>query len=312
MKPLRLIPLCFVAGTLLLPAADPALLSLVPAGVKTIAGIDADRAKNSAFGQKLMAQLREDGKEFQEFLALTGFDPRRDIREVVVAGSEDRKNGLVLIRGNFDPARIKAAMLAHGAAATQYQGVEVWTSGGKNRGGAIAVLTSTLAVGGSDEMVKAALDRRAAAGTALPAALAARINDWSGRHDGWFVSSGPLGPNAAKMGTLNGAANFSVDSILEAAAGVRFHTDIDVAAETLMRSAQDAVALADVVRFLASMVRMNAGQKGVDESALKVLDTLQVTTAGSVTRISLTVPEQILEQIFERQRSRSPHAAAVR
>lgn len=56
MKPLRLIPLCFVAGTLLLPAADPALLSLVPAGVKTIAGIDADRAKNSAFGQKLMAQ----------------------------------------------------------------------------------------------------------------------------------------------------------------------------------------------------------------------------------------------------------------
>lgn len=300
------------AGALMLPAADPALLSLVPAGAKMIAGIDADRAKNSVFGQRLMAQIREDNKGFQEFLAQTGFDPRRDIREVVVAGTEDKKQGIVLIRGAFDTAKIKAAMLAHGVAATQYQGVELWSGAGKRSDGAIAVLTSTLAVGGSDEMVKAALDRRTASGTAIPAALAARINDWSGRYDAWFVSTGPLGPNATKMGTLNGAANFSVESILEAAAGARFRADIDIAAETIMRSAPDATAMADVVRFLVSMVRMNAGKKGVDEDVLKVLDSLQVSTAGAIARVSVTVPEQTLEKVFERKQSRTPRPVAAR
>ncbi|NWF84829.1 MAG: hypothetical protein HXY18_13485 [Bryobacteraceae bacterium] len=312
MKLLRRTLLSFAAGALMLPAADPALLSLAPAGAKMIAGIDADRAKNSPFGQRLMAQIREDDKGFQEFLAQTGFDPRRDIREVVVAGTEDKKQGIILIRGTFDTAKIKAAMLAHGAAATQYQGVEIWSGGGKKNEGAIAILTATLAIGGSDEMVKAALDRRAASGPAIAPALAAKINDWSSRYDAWFVSTGPLGPNATKMGTLNGAANFSVDSILEAAAGARFLADIDVAAETVMRSAQDAAALADVIRFLASMVRMNAGQNGVDENVLRVIDTLQVSTADAVTRVSVTVPEQTLEKVFERKQSRTPRAVAAR
>lgn len=310
MKLLRRTLLSLAAGALMLPAADPALLSLVPEGAKMIAGIDADRAMNSAFGQKLMAQIREDDRGFQEFLAQTGFDPRRDIREVVVAGTEDKKQGIVLIRGAFDTAKIKAALLAHGAAAVQYQGVEIWSGAGKKSDGAIAILTSTLAVGGSDEMVKAALDRRAASGAAIPTALAAKINDWSSRYDAWFVSSGPLGTKATKMGTLNGAANFPVESILEAAAGLRFHSDLDVAAEMVMRSAQDATALADVIRFLASMVQMNAGQKGVDENTLKVLNTLQVSTAGAVASITLTVPEQTLEKMLERKRTRAPRAAA--
>ena len=71
-----------------------------------------------------------------------------------------------------------------------------------------------------------------------------------------------------------------------------------------MRSSQDATALADVVRFLASMVRMNAGQHGIDDGALKVLDTLQVTTSGATTRVSLTVPEESLQKVLERKGSR--------
>jgi hypothetical protein len=54
------------------------------------------------------------------------------------------------------------------------------------------------------------------------------------------------------------------------------------------------------------MVRMNAGKEGVDENAIKILDTLQVTTAGSVARVTITVPEQSLEKVFERKhRSRA-------
>jgi hypothetical protein len=307
MKLLRRTFLSLAAGALMLPAVDPALINMVPADAKMIAGVDVDRAKNSAFGQKLMAQIREDEKGFQEFLAATGFDPRRDMREVVVAGSDEKKHGLVLMRGTFDMAKLRAAFLAKGAKPTSYQGVELWGEAKEgNAEGVVSILSATLAVAGTEDLVKAAIDRRVASASALAGPIATKINDWSGRYDAWFVSTGPLGPSASKMGTLNGAANFSVDSIQEAAAGVRFRADLDVAAETVMRSPQDATALADVVRFLASMVRMNAGKEGVDENAIKILDTLQVTTAGSVARVTITVPEQSLEKVFERKhRSRA-------
>lgn len=294
----------FALAALAAPAADQALVNLAPAEAKMIAGIDIDRAKSSAFGQQLMAKMREDEKGFNEFIEATGFDPRRDLREVVVAGTEGKDSGLVAIRGAFDLARIRALLESKGAKPAAYRGVEIWNgSDGKKSEGALALLDSTLAIAGNEDLVKAALDRRAS-GASLPAALAAKINDWSGRYDAWFVSTGPLSPGASKMGTLNGAANFQVDSILEAAAGVRFRSDLDIAAETVMRSAQDATALADVVRFLASMVRLNAGKNGIDDSAIKALDTLQVSTSGAVTRISMTVPEESLQKVFERKGGR--------
>lgn len=301
MRLLSRIAIILAAAALLAPAADQALINLAPADAKMIAGIDIERAKNSAFGQQLMAQMREDEKGFQEFIEATGFDPRRDLREVVVAGDETKKNGMVAIRGTFDLAKIRALLQSKGVKPMAYGGVEIWSDfNGKGGDGAMALLDSSLAIAGNEAQVKAALDRRGS-GSGLPAAVATKINDWSGRFDAWFISTGPLSPGAAKMGTLNGAANFQVDSILEAAAGVRFRSDLEVAAETVMRSPQDATALADIVRFLASMVRMNAGKNGVDDSALKVLDTLQVTTSGATTRVSLTVPEESLQKVFQRK-----------
>jgi hypothetical protein len=301
MKLLRRTLLSLPAAALLLTAADPGLLKLVPADARMIAGIDVDRARNSAFGQRIMAQIKEDDKGFQEFVAATGFDPRRDMREVVVAGTETTNKGLVLMRGAFDMARIRATLVAKGATAVSYQGVELWsTSGAKGGEGAISILDSTLAVAGSEDMVKAALDLRNAP-SSLPAPLASKINTWSANYDAWFVANGPLGANAARMGTLNGSANIPIDSVQEAAAGVRIRADLEIAAEAVMRSPQDATALADIVRFLASMVRGNAGKNGIDENTLKILDTLQVSTAGSVTRLSVTVPEQSLEKILERK-----------
>lgn len=301
MKLLRRTLLCLAAGALLLPAADPELLRLVPADAKMIAGVDVDRAKNSAFGQRLMAQIKDDDKGFQEFLAATGFDPRRDLREVVVAGDQAQHKGLLLLRGTFDPSKIRASLLAKGATPATYQGVELWsTSGSKSGEGAAAILNTTLAILGTEDMVKGALDQRGAP-SPLPASLSTKINAWSGNYDAWFLASGPLGVNATKMGTLNGSANIPIDSIQEAAAGVRIRADLEIAAETLMRSPQDATALADVVRFLASMVRMNAGKNGIDENAIRVLDTLQVSTSGATARLTVTVPEQSLEKVFERK-----------
>jgi len=52
----------------------------------------------------------------QQLVALTGFDPRRDVRELLVAsdGVPQGKTGLALASGNFDAAKITAAATLHG------------------------------------------------------------------------------------------------------------------------------------------------------------------------------------------------------
>ena len=89
-------------------AADARLLSLVMPDAKMISGIDVDRVKATPFGRFLIDQVPAGDQAFQNFSSATGLDPRRDIREIVMAspGAPERKTGLVLVRGTFDAARI--------------------------------------------------------------------------------------------------------------------------------------------------------------------------------------------------------------
>jgi hypothetical protein len=79
---------------------------------------------------------------------------------------------------------------------------------------------------------------------------------------------------------------------------VRFGSVVDLAGELSMRSAQDATALADLVRFIVSMVRANAAQPGVDELS-KIADSLQLATSGEMMKFSLSITEAQLEKLLD-------------
>src|SRR5690242_10879057 len=82
--------------------ADPQLLKLVMPDAKVVSGVDLDRIKAAPFGQFFLSQLPADAA-FEQFVAATGFDPRRDVHEVLMAspGDPQRKSGLLLVRGAF-------------------------------------------------------------------------------------------------------------------------------------------------------------------------------------------------------------------
>ena len=58
-------------------------------------------------------------------VALTGFDPTRDVRETLVASNGAPQSGLALARGNFDVARITAAANLKGAVSENYNGLTI-------------------------------------------------------------------------------------------------------------------------------------------------------------------------------------------
>src|SRR5438477_1276491 len=84
-------------------AADPQLLNLLAPDAKIVAGVNVEQAKGTQFGQYLLNQLQSHDAEMQKLIVLTGFDPRRDVREVLVSsdGNPEGKTGIAVAKGNF-------------------------------------------------------------------------------------------------------------------------------------------------------------------------------------------------------------------
>ena len=64
---------------------DHGLLNLVPPGTQVLAGFQIEQGKTSALGQYLLLRAGTQGPQFQKLMDATGFDPRRDLQEVLVA-----------------------------------------------------------------------------------------------------------------------------------------------------------------------------------------------------------------------------------
>src|SRR5215471_18038100 len=90
------------ALTGVLPAADQVLLNLVGPDAKVLAGVNVQQAKGTLFGQYVLNQIQSNNSEMQQLIALTGFDPTRDVNETLVASSGTPDTGLALARGSFD------------------------------------------------------------------------------------------------------------------------------------------------------------------------------------------------------------------
>src|SRR5215469_11437196 len=93
-----------------LPAVDSQLLSLMMPDAKVLAGVNVAQAKSSPFGQYVLSQISANDPGLQELITLTGFDPRQDLTEVLVAsnGAAGSHTGLAAAKGNFKVETIVA------------------------------------------------------------------------------------------------------------------------------------------------------------------------------------------------------------
>jgi len=306
-----------VLAVLPLGAVDPGLMKLVMPDAQVVMGIDVDRIKGTPFGQFLLSQAKEEDKDFREFLAMTGFDPRRDLREVMIAARQQppakdteeklhhpRMDGAIVgVRGIFDQPKLIALLQTKGGRLTSYRGVNLVVNEDQ-KDAALAFLDGALLVVGKPAEVQAAIDRYQGK-PAASQALAHRAQIASGRFDAWLVTDATPARLAPKIddpqleGMMKGAVLQGVEEVM---AGVRFGTQVEFTGEMTMRSEKDALALADVVRFFMNLAQGNQNVKG---PALQMLQSLQMDAKGNMFRFSFSAPEADLEKMFEqRQRVR--------
>lgn len=300
-----------------LAAADPKLLQLVMPDAKVIAGVQVDQTRNSLFGQYILSHMQVEDGGFQKFIAQTGFDPRRDVSEILMASNWESNapasRWLVMARGTFDPNRIAQSAQANGAALTSFQGVNVLTYTGHAKTdvqNGIAFLDASSAVLGDLPSVQAAIERQKS-GAPPSGELLAKVDQLSANNDFWFVTLVPVSQfaNAMPDPNLSGAMKGNLlAAINQASGGIRFGDTVTITGEAITRSEKDAQALVDVVKFLAGLIQLNRQQDPAAGQVATLLDTLDCKTSGNITTISLAIPEGQLEQMLNTMRQQGRQA----
>ncbi|MBV8817088.1 MAG: hypothetical protein JO022_01955 [Acidobacteriaceae bacterium] len=292
-------------------AADPVLLALVMPDAKAVAGVRVAQAKTSAFGQYVLTHMQPDDASFTQFMTRTGFDPRRDLTEIVMASNATAdlsSHFLVVARGSFDVPKITTAAKQNGAQLSAFMGVNIVSSGTPSTNGGDTVVgfpDDSTALMGDARNVQAAIQRylnkSIASFSVSPFVL--QLQRLSAANDFWFLTLAPLSEFASVMPdpNLGQAMNGKLfQAISQVSGGVKFGSNVQIGMEAVCRSEKDAQALAELVRFIVGLMDTNKPASGNGAAqASTLLDNLKLSTTGSTTTISLAVPESTLEQIFD-------------
>ncbi|HWR51045.1 MAG TPA: hypothetical protein VN428_08060 [Bryobacteraceae bacterium] len=291
-----------IASAWAFAAPAPTLLRHTVPAAAVVAGVRVTDVRDTAFGRFLLKEFAGEGPEFENFVKATGFDPRRDIQELLYSAPVG-DGWLIAARGTFPADRLIMLGKLAGAEITPVQGIQMVNTAkaaasplGKPM--AFAFLDANTAVAGDERSVRQAITRRRIAGGPAPQ-MATRATQLAGVWPAWFVAndfsmisgSTPLSSGMQKM-------------VQRASGGFRFGDTVGLNAELIARTVNDAKTLAEFLRFLSK-----AGEGATDPQAAAIaqmLSTAEVSVAATSVKIGLTIPESVLEAFVTESRLEEP------
>jgi hypothetical protein len=290
---------------------SPTLLNLVMPDATVVSGMNVDQSVTSPFGQYILSQMQFNDSDFLKFVSATGFDPRKDLHEIVAASpatSSTTHSALILGRGVFQPAMIIGAATAQGGVVTNYHGFNIISQkDGTSPGTALTFLDGATVAMGDTASVQAAIDRKVA-GATFTGTLANTAIAVSATNSAWFATSTPLSDfmSSKQSGNLGPVAQSGlIQAVQQASGGVQFGTTaITLSADAVTNSPQNAQSLVDVLKFFVSMMAGNA-----NPNATSIANSAQFSVTGSTAHISLLLPEAQVEQLLMPQARKKKSAA---
>src|SRR5579862_6033350 len=180
MKPVLLL-LLLAALPLRAERVDNVLAQMVPDASVTLVGMRMDQLKATPLFQKLLAQ--QSLPQLDEFAKETSFDPRRDVRDLLLAGNGQRS--VLLARGTFH------LTLPPSAKKFNYHGYVIISNADPHQpaGGGFCVLDATLAAAGPLPVLEAALDQYKSGNRNNAASLLGRARAIPENYQFWTVTT---------------------------------------------------------------------------------------------------------------------------
>jgi hypothetical protein len=267
-----------VAACAQIPRIDPGLAPLIPPGAVMLMGVRMEALKSTPLYQKLLARQRL--SDLDEFAMRTNFDPRKDVREMLVVSSGT--DMLVIARGAFRPNPLKSV------AQTRYKGATFYGKGE----GAFAILDPATAIAGPEAAVRKAIDGKGAGGGKL---LLDRARNLPASAQVWFVMDGwSLVPDQAVAQAGNLASFGRILRTMQTTSGYfDLKSGVQGVIEGECKTSQDAKTLSDAARGLVGMGRLSVPE-GQPE-LLRFWDGIKAEQKDRALRINVQIAPDLLD-----------------
>jgi hypothetical protein len=298
-------PVCYRIVLILLISAsiagavDPVLLDQVMPEAKVFAGINIADISTSPLARMALAQSESGSEQIKALTRTIGFDPLKDVREILIASTGEAKDSrsLVLLRGSFP--KIEALSVAAGTPPQSYKGTPVLSMKQQTSLTMLALLDPSMIAVGDQKSVQAAIDRRGV-NVGLDSRLVARVQEMSRLYDFWMVGKVPevAFPAAGAPGQqLGGLMQGDImKSVVEFGGGVKLGPELVIAGEAVTKTDKDATALVDVLKFFIGMAQMSVQKGPQTADSMAFLQKLNLRAEGNVAKMSLTIPAAELEK----------------
>jgi len=273
--------LTLLLATLPAGAADAVLPEYLPSETKVVFGIRMRNILDLLQSQSFAAEWRSASSQLTAQTPLAGFDPLKDLDEVLFTSSGEGDNPpvLLVLWGRFDVDRFASA-------AASYHGVPILEDAKK--AGAIAMLDASTAIAGDAPLVRVAIDRRAG-GAGIAASLAARIEPLRSHYSIWGVGDRPEHP-PARAGQPD-----AMDTVDQFEVGAEVANGLELTAKIHVRSHEEAEKMASSIALAEGMWK--GGQ--ASPTGTKV----EMHTEDGWLKLSVTVPQEALNRAIHEQRA---------
>jgi hypothetical protein len=269
---------------------------------KIMLGVEWRRVASSKLGQELRATMsKADTQGFSGLEQLNLFDSADRIVFSAPMPAQAKpaspNQGLVVVEGRFDWAKLRTAMLAQGARARMHGGREMLVTkkaGGMD--GVLALAEPGMLVAGDQKSVEAAL-----AGATMPetASLYRRATSLAARNDIWLVAAVPPGAISAEAGPQ---AKMLAD-VTGFEFGLNLRRGMGVELSVATKSKESAETLAGGLRMMLGMAAMQ--QTNQPEMAALV-EKVRIASTRSDVRMSLHLDDAELDKSFRSLRTALP------
>ena len=297
-------------------AADPALLDFIMPDARVVFGADIAKMSSSPFHSSFNQSVQGANPELQKLMDAAGFNPMRDLQEVLFASPGIGKHpaALLVARGDFNASRLTAFAESSGSKISEFAGVPILSDPEKDSG-AFALLDNII-LAGTKEQVQAALGRRGR-GMILNTQVATKIAALSGRYDAWLVSIAPLATIADHLpadARVQGLTNTeALRQIEHFSVGLGVSADLKLEAEMVMTNSKSAGSFAEGIQMLLGVLQKSSNE---EPGIMAALQNLNFGVDQNRVHIGFTVPgaeiEKAIAKAFAPKPKSGPMTAARR
>ncbi len=263
---------------------DGVLARMVPPGTVSLLGARMDQIKTTEMYKRLIAQQKL--PDLDRFTRETGFDPRRDVRELLVASNMTQGQAVALARGIFKVAEFgNLKTFKHG----------IYVIHGDEKGG-FCLLDGTTAAAGPLPELYAALDHWHSGAPPATPELLKQVEMVPASSQIWAVSEGGFnipGTVTMRQGGTDFAQIFRGVERSELWADLR--NGVDATIEGDVKTEADAKNLGDAARGLIGLGRLSVPED--HKELLQLWDGFKVEQHERNIRITIKAGQDMIDRL---------------